>query len=342
MRLDREHKNKYLVILPILFIILVSGCTFPINPPQPQAGGLVVEAFVTDLQVSEMYSGEPVTFQLKFRNTGSLKAENVFAELFGLDESWCCEMVGIPGEGPWINKEKLPNEEKCRYPGEGFSLLPPDPQAGTQGETFTCTWSYKAPAIPKNLPSVPYIPTTRLFYTYKTILSKTITFGSHQDLRAVQNIGGTLPASTTSSTISPISISMQIKSPIMFWTTSYGTGEVTFPIEIDITNVGGGMACASESGLPKSCKLLVGGEKSKNRVILKITPGAGLELQDECMDFKNGETITLWRGQSNSIACDVKAIGLEPKGPVQKTITIEAAYEYAIDTDTSIRVVGVD
>jgi len=341
MRLDKEYKIT-LVIFPILFVILVSGCAIPIGPSQPRAGGLVVESFEPDLQVSEISSGEPISFQLKFRNMGSLRAENVFAEIFGLDESWCCETVGIPGEGPWRNKEKLPNEDKCRYTGEGFSLLPPDPQAGTLGETFMCTWSYRAPSLPKNLPSVPYIPTARLFYTYKTILSKSITFGSHQDLRAIQDIGGALPASTTSSTSSPISITMQTKSPIRFWTIGVETGEAIFPIEIDIENIGGGIACANEGGVSKSCKLLTGGEEPKNKIILKISPGPGLQLQDECRDFEQGKIITLWKGQSNSIACEVRATGLESKGPIQKSISIEAEYEYFIDTETSIRVVGME
>ncbi|UCD07099.1 MAG: hypothetical protein JSW41_04690 [Candidatus Aenigmatarchaeota archaeon] len=339
IRLGGEQKTKCLAIFSILFIILVSGCIFP---SQPQSGGVVIEAFTTDIQVPEIYSGEPISFQLKFRNTGSLTAENVFAELFGLDESWCCDMVGIPGEGPWLNNEKLPNEDECRYTGQGTSLLPPDPDAGTSGESQICTWSYKAPQIPENLPSVPYTVAARLFYTYKTTLVKSITFGSHQDLRTIQNIGGTLPASTTRSTRSPISITMQTKSPVRFWTASGGMGEAKFPIEIDITNVGGGMACASESGLLKSCKLLVGGEESKNKIILKITPGTGLELQDECSDFRNGKPIILWKGESNSIACDVKATGLEPKGPVQKMITVEAFYEYATDTEISIRLVGIE
>ncbi len=342
MWLDKGCK-AILMLFPILFVILASGCTIPIGPQPPKAGGLTIESFVTDLQVSEISSGEPITFQLKFRNTGSVTAKNVFAELFGLDESWCCDMVGITGEGPWTSgKEKLPNEERCRYTGVGFSLLPPDPQSGTLGESSTCTWSYKAPSIPKNLPSVPFTPTVRLFYTYKTILLKSITFGSHQDLRATQNIGGVLPASTTSVTSSPISISVQTKSPIRFWTVGDGSGEVKFPIKIDIKNIGGGTVCANEGGLLKSCKLLIGGEESKNNIFLKITPGLGLELREECRDFEMGKIITLWKGQSNSITCDVVAAGLEAKGPVQRSITIEAEYEYTIDIETSIRVVGTE
>ena len=36
------------------------------------------------------------------------------------------------------------------------------------------------------------------------------------------------------------------------------------------------------------------------------------------------------------------AAGLEAKGPVQRSITIEAEYEYTIDIETSIRVVGTE
>lgn len=339
---NKTSRIKYLALLPIVLVILVSGCTMPIGPTPTGSGGVVIEAFEPDLQVSEIYSGEPITFQLKFRNTGSVKAENVFAELFGLDEDWCCESVGLPGEGPWRNNEKLPNEEKCRYTSEGFPMLPPDPAAGTSGETFVCSWSYRAPDIPRNLPSVGYRPMARLFYTYHTTSSNSITFGSHQDIRGIQDVGGALPMSTTDTTLSPISITMETKSPIRFWTAGMEQGEVTFPIEINIENVGGGIACATDSQIYQSCKLPVGGENAKNKIKLEIIPDPGLQIQDECSDFTNtgGKIITLWKGQSNSIACDVTATGLENKGPVQKSIAVKATYEYAVDAETSIRVVG--
>ncbi len=334
---------KALLVLPIMFVIFVSGCTNPIGPGNVQSGGgITVEFFGPDIQVSEIFSEEPINFQIKFRNTGSVRAEHVFAELFGLDESWCCGTTGVPNEGSWTtNNEKLPNEDGCRYTGSGTTLLPPDQQMGTQGESRVCTWSYRAPTIPRNIPSVPYTPTVRVFYDYKTILVKSITFGSHQDIRGIQDVGGTLPVSTTSSTSSPVSLSMETKSPIRFWTSGSG-GEVTFPVDIGISNIGGGMACSAGFGTEKPCKLQSGGEGSKNRIMLKITPDEGLELHDECSEFLNGKLMTLFKGQSNSISCDVSARGLRTTGPVKKAITLEAFYEYVIDTETSISVIGMN
>jgi hypothetical protein len=337
-------KHELVLIFLLSIVILTSGCTIPIGPNGASSGGgIVIEFFGPDIQVAEIFSNEPINFQVKFRNTGSQTAQNVFAELLGLDESWCCNSVGLPSEGPWTSSnEKLPNEVECRYTGLGESLSPPNQQMGTTGEDMICTWSFVAPSFPKNIPSVPYTPTARIYYTYDTTLIKSITFGSHQDIRAIQDIGGTLPASTTSTTSSPVSITMDTKSPIRFWTSVGGGGEVTFPIDISIVNSGGGMACASRfslDSLHQSCKRK-SGEESKNKVVLKITPDSGLELNQECYEFINGKVINLYKGDSNSISCDVTARGLKTTGPIQKSITIEAHYEYAIDTETSIRVVG--
>ena len=339
-----HHTHRYaLLLFSILIVVVVSGCiipTLPISPTTPSAGGLGVESFTTDLQLSEFYSEEPITFQIKFRNTGSMKANNVFAELLGLDEDWCCDDIG---EGSWtIGKEKLPNEDKCRYTGDGFTMDPPNSDMGTQGESAVCSWSYMTPDIPKNIPSVPYHPSVRLFYSYKTIFQRTITFGSHQDLRNIQDLGGSLPVSSGVVTSSPVLLTLNVNSPVRFWTTGTGIGEVTFPIEINIENVGGGVACATDSFISKSCKSAHGGQEAKNKIKLKIDVGSDLTLGEECQEFGSGygNIVSLWKGKSNSITCDVKVSGLTNTGSVQKKITLEAVYEYTIDSDMEIRVTG--
>ncbi len=339
--LDSHHLNRHaLLLFSVLVVIVVSGCISPISPITPSAGGLSVESFTTDLQLSEFYSEEPITFQIKFRNTGSVKAENVFAELLGLDEDWCCDDIG---KGPWTGgKEKLPNEDKCRYTGDGFTMDPPNPEMGTQGESAVCSWTYMTPDIPKNIPNVPYHPSVRLFYSYKTIFQRTITFGSHQDLRNIQDLGGSLPVSTGTLTSSPILLTLDVNSPVRFWTTSTGNGEVTFPIEISIENIGGGVACATKSSIHKSCKSTQGGQEAKNKIRLKINVGPDLMLGEECQEFGSvdGNVVSLWKGKSNAITCDVKVSGLMNTGSVQKKITLEAAYEYVIDSDMEIKVTG--
>ena len=172
--------TKTLSWIPILLLVLVvcaSGCT----NTKTAGKGVIIEAFEPDHP--EIYSGEPVVFRLLVRNTGSVEARNVHAELLGIDEDWCCKPAGTPEEkGRWLNREKLPNEEECRYNGEGFSLAAPDPSMGTSGGTHTCTWSYRAPTIERGF-SLTYRPTARVFYTYSTTTTKLITFGSSAELR---------------------------------------------------------------------------------------------------------------------------------------------------------------
>jgi hypothetical protein len=240
--------------------------------------------------------------------------------------------------------EKLPNEQDCQYTDKkGFNLLAPDTLRGTSGGSHICTWTYKAPPIPKGF-TITYTPTARVFYSYNSGVVKLITFGSSSELRTIQDTSGKLPAETKSQTNTPIMVDIQTKGPIRFWEDGQ---TVEFPLEITITNIGGGVACASPTSdvTSDACKAAVSGEESKNNVLISIDFGATsdkMTLSDECKDFSKYAKVAvpLWKGQSNSIVCNVKASGLSAGATIQRMIQVQAFYEYYTDTTTSIKVIG--
>jgi len=331
-----------LLALPVLAIVLVSGCT---TGNTASGTGVVVKEFAPEF--SEIYSREPVNFRLLLKNEGSVEAKNVHAELLGLDEDWCA--LGAtscqPSEGG--RQERLPNENECKYiQGGGFNMLAPDPQRGTSGSSHICTWTYTAPPIQKGF-TITYTPTVRVFYTYSSGVIKLITFGSSSELRTIQDTAGKLPAETKSQTSSTIMLDIQTKGPIRFW---QGENKVVFPLEITITNVGGGVACAiTGSGnietMKDACKTTKSGEEPKNKVRLIIDFGEArgdiMKISDECKDFMGyGKTISLWKGQSNSVVCEVEASSLSSGATIQRMVQATAIYEYYTDTDSSIKVIG--
>jgi hypothetical protein len=293
-----------------------------------------------------------VTFRLLMQNQGSVDAKNVHAELLGLDEDWC-----NPGQqcqtSQGNRQEKLPNEEECRYGGNGFNMLAPDAQRGTSGASHICTWTYKAPPIQKGF-TITYTPIARTFYSYSGGVTKLITFGSSNELRRIQDSSGKLPVETKSQTSGPITVDIQTQGPIRFWSDEK---KITFPLEITINNVGGGVACAYGTGLiydpytpdltgqstlgsqKNACK---GDEKLKNKVLVAINLGINnkMELSDECKDYASGKQISLWKGQTNSQVCEVTATGLDAQSASQKSINVQAFYEYYTDTSSSIKVIG--
>jgi len=345
-----KHLSWSVLVLLALPILAISGCTY-----QPVTGGSGVVIAGFEPELPEVYAGEEVKFRLLIKNEGSAEAKSVYATVIGIDDAWCPYMEGKCEKSPKSESpEKLPNEEECRYwlgtgesPGTGFTLLAPNPFMGTSGSQHICTWTYKAPPIPKDF-TMTYTPTARMYYSYKSYISKLITFGSSLELRNLQDKGGSLTADTKSQTSGPIVLDILTKGPIRYWQEEK---QVTFPLEITISNAGSGMACAypgrnTEGGenMMWACKIQ-SGEEPKNKVKIKIDFGGAdsqMKLSTDCTDFQSGKTISLFQFKSNTFVCDVTAKDLPLIAPIQRIINVAAEYEYYIDKETTIKVIGRD
>jgi len=310
-----RHALPGLVLL-LAAVVVASGCT---NPSLQTGDGVAIQEFTPGF--SEVYPGEPVTFLLKFKNIGSVEATGVFAELLGLDEDWAASSSGL---GTILNNEMLPQEAKCQYPNMGnhFSMKPPDLFYGTEGETSTCTWKYKAPPVPGGF-GVTYPITARLFYSYRTAIVKSFTILSTGELTRYNQQGKTVPSSTVSSTRSPITITAEAMDPIRFW-----EGSITFPIAITFSNTGGGMVC-----LKDHCKKTNGQEWNQLGFSIKeISKGVKVDC------FGRNE-IEVWPNRDNTIVCDVTVSDTSQiTGHEERIISISADYSYFTDAEASITV----
>lgn len=318
------NTQKITLSVFVLFsLIISSGCVFnntPFNSQTPPGSGIVIESFRTEPELSEVYSNEEVTFVLKFRNTGTVKAENCFAELLGLDQTW------KGGEGARVNpsnQEVFPLEEECQYDRKGIVLLPPDPSTGIEGGDYICTWVYKAPEVPPGL-HADYKPRARVFYDYKSFLIKTITIVPKDELVVLQNQGKGLPAETTSKSSSPISLEIETRSPVRTYGESF-----SFPMVIKIENTGGGTVCENS----EKCRKPAG--EVWNQLKLYIELPEGMSFQAE--SCKSEETISLVMGKSQTISCKVEVNNI-PDRITQKNIKVTAEYGYFIDKTIQIRV----
>jgi hypothetical protein len=304
--------NKFLG-LSIILTILVSGC-IGTQTSVTTGNGIIIEEF--EPEFSQVYSEEPVYFRLKMKNIGSVKAESVHAELLGIDKDW--------NQG----EEMLPIEKECQHTGEGFSLLPPTPDIGVEGESHVCTWKYTAPTLPQGL-SMTYAPTARVFYKYNSEVIKSITIVPRAQWKILKDQGKPLPTETMSSTNAPISLDIETHGPIPSWSET-----VTFPLAIKIDNIGGGIVC---SGNPSNgCKLT---NENWNKLKLKIIPKTAGVTVSNCNKYvqKLGE-ISLWKGRSNTITCKITVTGLKTTSSTQVLINVHAEYTYLIDEATSITV----
>jgi len=319
-----RKKNICLAFI-LLSLIITSGCLTDdiFDSETPVGYGIVIEAFRADPDLSEVYSNEEVTFVLKFRNTGSVKAENCFAELLGLDQLW--EGRGDTRKNP-RNQEVFPYEKECQYDQRGnwITLLPPDPSSGIEGGDKICTWGYTAPDVPSGL-YADYVPRARVFYDYKSFLIKTVTLLPTEELKLIQNQGKGLPVETISESKSPVSLSMETISPIR----TYGD-TLTFSMVINIENIGGGTVCADS----ERCRKYTEGGALWNQFKLYIELPEGMAFEPG--SCTGDEDIFLVMGKSQTISCKIR-INSIPDRVIQRNIMLTAEYGYFIDKTIGIR-----
>ena len=300
-----------LLLLPLAVVMLSSGCTIPGMSTTSATGGVSIEAFEADF--SQIYSGEPVQFRLNIRNTGSVDATIKSIVLTGIDTQG-----GFGTSTAW--SQGSGNTCDNQIPS-GTKLLPANSAMGTSGQEKNCYWEYKAPNIETGL-SITYSPSVRVTYEYSTSTVKSITVGSTSEIRSLMDRGQTLAADTVSSTASPISIGISIKTPIRI-----SDSGITIPVEITMSNVGGGVVCKStECSNPDDW----------NKMTIKIEAPSGANLQD----CQNQEDISLWHGQSNTLGCRLTFSSPPQAGTVQKLLTVSANYGYFIEKSTSVYVTG--
>jgi len=323
--------NKLLAPVYAFFLILTvlfSGCTFPGGSQTGSGQGVIIENFEPDF--SRVYAGENFKLQMKMRNVGSVNSDMVYTKLYNVNSG---------------NDYEISCKETC---ANIFSLLPPDPDRGTVGESRTCIWNCDAPKnIPKGL-SVAFNPSARLYYLYSTTTIKSINIISQDELRSLQNQGKSPPSETVSTTNSPVKLDIVVNGPIRYWENEK-TKTITFPININIQNNGGGSTCAIENlPIPTSdpsalSPWTTGCEFTKN------WNKAIIELGEENDEVKYGcnlgssGTIELWKGQTLEITCQIE-MPINPNSVafIQKNIKARLIYAYIVDATTPVEVIGRD
>lgn len=291
-------RQTYLILPLLVLAVLISGCVVP-GTTTGGAGGVEIKSFETDWD--QVYISEPVSFRVLVQNTGSVDSGDGKIDILGLEE--------------WSKLECSPSLAFDR-------LLAPNPDRGTAGESFAVTCTSEAPGVPSGL-SVTYTPTARMSYGYSSDFVKSIVVASQEELRAIESRGTGLPSELISSSTSPISLSIETKGPIRFWS---DTSKVEFPLEIRVNNVGGGIAC-----LDSACET-----ENWNKIKLTIS---GVDLDDvECQEYENKGTLTLWQGRSNTIVCKASFNVGGITGAVQKNIQVHADYGYFVDKTIPITV----
>ncbi len=314
-----KNSTKGLAILLILpaVVMLASGCTnLGLGGSSTSGYGIVIKTFESSL--SSIESEDDLVVHLEVQNMGDVIGEAA-AQLIGI----------YPPE--WGQ----PNTEF--YIGE---LLPADENRGTTGQLGIADWYLKAPSLMRGEKRT-YNPIARVFYTYETRVIKPITFlTSEETKRAVQN-GESLPSEMATVSSGPLSVTVNTGEFVrtkddIGWDQSY------FPVEIKITNVGGGLLAGENYPLG-----------------IEIFSPPGTIFRGDCPRSSQADWVAfdtsilpaglirhpatnivhIWNGKDTTITCELKVID-PPEYRETRDLIVTLNYVYYQDETLPINVIG--
>ena len=272
-------------VLLVLGVIFSSGCVS--NQPGIATGnGVNIVEFEPEMR--SLGEGEALAFRMKIKNTGSFEAS-------GLSKisapEWECGHLGGP---------------------ETFTLIAPSEERGTEGEEKVITWTCTSPQTVAAGLTVPYEIRAEVEYPYTTLVSKSITMLPTREMIALRDAGKTLPSETITKSNSPVDMDIQIEGPIRI---REDMGYAEFPVNIKITNTGGGIVLGST-------------------VDLTVNKIEGIDTVTSC----DQNDLHLWRGQSQTITCEMKTsqVSALTQGRIEATLS----YSYVVSQSTKVDVVG--
>jgi len=308
-RSDISSNLKILaLVLPVLAVVLVSGCTGT-GGGVSTGNGIVIEEFKPSL--SEINSGQPITLLLKIENRGEGDAEDVEATIFGINtDEW-----------------DVYDEEK-----DLGDMLGVDSYTSTPGATKQAQWNAEAPQLPQQLYHT-YAPMVRVSYDYSTTSHKPITIVDRDELVSLLQSGESLPHGSTTYTAGPLSVAVTATD---YTVSPDESGIDPFNLNIIITNLWWGSNGRvvhdsfgdSDDAYPLEMKITLPDE-------LDFT-SAGSE-QPGCSE--SWDDISLWDGHTGEITCELE-IDDEPEIRTEGLIRVDLRYRFAVDSSTTVKVTG--
>ena len=318
--------NRLLLALPIVAIIVASGCT---TTTTGIGNGVTIMEFSPDFP--SVQSGDPVQLQVRFQNQGEVKAYNVVAEITGIDtQQW-----GGTFGSSFTNAEF----------GE---LVPFDKETNTPGSIRTKIWQLTAPDQPKGI-NTPFTPIVKISYDYKTSAQKLIWIVDADELRRITQSGSTLPTETQTFSSGPLSVVITTGNYEKTTADRFNRDNL-FPVQITITNTGGGYVVPAGTG-----SSFYGGAFSSSYfgdvfnypVGIKVTPPQGTSFvstggfggSDDCST--GVVTRELFKDQSVVITCEL-SVDSPPTYRESRPLQVDAFYRYQTEKTTSLQVFGTN
>ncbi len=316
-------------ILLMLVLVLAAGCADQQARPQvPQPEPSVVPD--TGIKIiyllpdyTNLYSKDSFRLNLQVQNVGDAKAQNVNAELH-----------------KYGNFQLTDGQQKKL----ADSLEPPDVSTNSPGETAETEWQVKTP---ETSASFDYNFGVKIKYDYRTEAWTDGVILSRERWKTLNQLGKAVEINT-GTTIGPIQVSVSTRETVL--PAVEGIAEKTFPVQVKLQNMGGGVVNSERS----SCNTQ--GVGCVDYVYLYIPTGDPTTTfsLESCSPASTNTTagdtttvtfsnVSLMGGSSAYLSCNIKASSdLLAKPDLEKSFRIKAGadYRYQVEGETMVTVQG--
>lgn len=258
-----------ILILSILAIVLVAGCTIPGLPnlgagtALTGGGGLEITSFT--IEPTSVFSGASVRLVMEVTNLGGTTVPDANSLVFLTGSNF----------GSW-NGNVDP-----KYDHFGKSMKAEDVVRGIPADTKRFSWSFTAPSVTAGQTRVDTF-IGRVYHEYETTANGNIWIYNETEAEAAKAAGRTLYTPSFTYTKGPVGLSITITpDPVILY-----SGENEFTMNIKISNLASGTIYK-----PNSVTYTAGSEsiglsaEELNNVSLSITP-TGFTLDPDCIGYK--------------------------------------------------------
>ncbi len=293
-------KYNSALLISILAVVLISGCIGQSSEATGGTKGVVIKSFGP--VISEIYSGDSVTFEANVENIGEEDATNIKLKLFGLGTDWTGDDWAISAS---------------RIKSDIGSLERSQSEDGIQGGVGYEQWDVTSP--PDLKVDNTYKASVRLYYSYKTTALANVKVYSNEYLKSnPEDAESTMTASgidTFTVTDAPITIELAGLSRPLVYRESGQESSMT----VLISNIGDGKPYQNSNN------------EDKPYVTIESMTVHG----DDCLDNIEGQ-YRLPRSGKKSVSCRFRLPEVDSYTTIP--VEIELSYNYFVDSTSSIKV----
>jgi len=308
-------------------VVFVCGCSLDTmslgGDSFAMGNGIQVNSFA--FKPVRLVSGQSTILKLDIQNMGGLDVDKdeVHVNLYGLSNGWYSSDSKMIGDITSSNLQAFDISRKMRAA---------DAELKTQGQKKSVMWKLKSPEEPLEGIELTHRAYARVCYPYRTAASAKVEVISEDEWLVMEQKGGfSQHPISVEQTASPIQVSIESMQPIV------ADGGV-LRMEMKISNAGGGSAFSKS----KSCSAMFDGSGKPAGEILDLNtvnfniPGCTVYGAD------GSSSISLSRGDEANVVMECS--GFSPGSMPRKEVTMDIAfdYNYYIDVEASVVLVGVD